>query len=102
MARNESAPEIVPPAVEAAVSGDSRSITLSVPLSDGTTKQMKRTDYIRMRWSAGVDRGTIRKEVEALQGEKVTYQVVFAATKNQPGGPEKPAKASTEEGAAVE
>jgi hypothetical protein len=53
---------------------------------------MKRTDYIRARWSQGADRGTIRKEVEKLQGKPVPYQVIFAATKNQDGGPVKTPK----------
>ena len=60
---------------------------LKVPMTDGTERSMSRTEYIRTRWAAGIDRGTIRKEVCKLQGKDVPYQVIFGATKNQPGGP---------------
>ena len=66
---------------------DSRSIMLKVPMTDGTERSMSRTEYIRTRWAQGVDRGTIRKEVCKLQNKDVPYQVIFGATKNQPGGP---------------
>lgn len=87
MARNEqtAAVQIAPP--EVAVSGrkDSRSIMLTVPMSDGSTTQMSRTDYIRTRADQGASRGQIRQEVIKLQGvEDVPYQVIFAATKDHP------------------
>jgi hypothetical protein len=74
----------------ATVGGDSRSI--AVTLADGTV--MKRIDYIRRRWEAGVGRGTIAKELTQLTGQKVAYQAVFAATKGIPGGPKKDAGAA--------
>lgn len=83
--------------------GDSRSIVLAVPMTDGSTKNMKRTDYIRERAKAGADRGTIRKEVEKLSGKPVQYQVIFAATKGlYPSKKDAPAGESTSgEGGAV-
>lgn len=83
MAKNDNTsqtPGIAAVEVESA-GGDSRSIVLAVPMTDGSTKNMKRTDYIRERAKSGADRGTIRKEVEKLSGKPVQYQVIFAATK---------------------
>jgi hypothetical protein len=65
---------------------DSRQIMLEVPTvdddgNDGPPQKMTRNDYIRLRFNDGVDRGTIRKEVAALQGKDVSYQVIFQATK---------------------
>lgn len=79
---------IAPPAVEAS-GGDSRSVMLTVKLTDGTSKQMKRNDYIRTRATSAPKgspeqptRAQIRKEVIALSGGKdVPYQVIFTATK---------------------
>jgi hypothetical protein len=109
MAKNETsgntssaAVGIAPPAVDASTGGDSRSIVLQVPMQDGTTVPMKRTDYIRERAKAGADRGTIKKEVEKLQGKPVQYQVIFAATKGMyPGKGSKAEAAPATEGGAV-
>lgn len=87
MARNEqnTAVQIAPPEVAATGRKDSRSIMLTVPMTDGTTVQMSRTDYIRTRADQGASRGQIRQEVIKLQGvEDVPYQVIFAATKDHP------------------
>lgn len=49
-----------------------------------------RLDYIRKRWKEGISRGQILKEVNALKtanSEDATYQIIFAATKGQEGGP---------------
>lgn len=73
--------------IPASAGGDSRRISFKVPMADGSEKTMTRTDYIRQRWTDGADRGTIRKEVEALGGKTIQYQVVFAATKGIEGGP---------------
>ena len=83
MAKGETAPQIAPVEVDAVESGDSRSIVLDVPMSDGSTKAMKRTDYIRARAQSEPQpsRAQIRKEVEKLQGKPVQYQVIFSATK---------------------
>jgi hypothetical protein len=53
------------------------------------TNGMARLDYIRQRWHAGLSRGDITKEVNALlhKGSKpVPYQIIFAATKGTPRG----------------
>ena len=60
-------------------------------------KEIARTDYIRQRWSEKASRGQIAKELTALQGKPVAYQIVFAATKGLEGGPDKTAE--TEEAA---
>lgn len=57
-----------------------------------TTKQrVKRVDFIRERWGQGASRGQITKELNepGVSDKKVPYQIVFAATKGQPGGPPK-------------
>ncbi len=42
----------------------------------------RRIDYIHRRYyDEGIERGPIAKELTELQGEKVAYQIVFAATK---------------------
>lgn len=81
--------------------GDGRSIVLKLP--DGTS--IKRTDYIRKRWSEDrVSRGEITKEVNALtaatfgdDAKAVPYQVIFQATKGVEGGPKKEAAAPKSE-----
>lgn len=55
----------------------SRAIVLT--LEDGTSE--KRADYIRRRADEGATRSAIAKELTALQGKDVPYQIVFAATK---------------------
>lgn len=56
-------------------------------LKDGST--VKRTDYIRKRWAEKASRSEITKEVSELAGTKIIYQIIFAATKGIPGGPDK-------------
>lgn len=73
-----------------AVEKASRAIMLT--LADGTS--VKRTDYCRKRFTEDkVSRSAIAKELSALQGKAVPYQIVFAATKGLEGGPEKVADA---------
>jgi len=43
---------------------------------------MRRVDYIKARWAAGISRGQIVKELKAMGHETISYQVVFAATKD--------------------
>ena len=64
---------------------NSRAIFLA--LEDGTT--VKRVDYIRRRADEGATRSVIAKELTELQGKKVAYQIVFAATKDHPAYPKK-------------
>lgn len=73
---------------------DGRSIMLK--LEDGTS--VRRTDYIRKRWSEKASRPVILKEVNQLtantfgpEAKAVPYQVVFQATKGVEGGPDKAA-----------
>lgn len=70
-------------------SSDERFKLLTVKYSDGTTKQEKRIDYIRRRWAEKASRSQITKEVSEFAGKKVPYQIIFAATKGVPGGPDK-------------
>jgi hypothetical protein len=57
--------------------------------------EMKRTDYIRARWQAGVDRGPITKELNKIakaqdpNAKDIPYQIVFQATKGLEGGSKK-------------
>jgi hypothetical protein len=52
---------------------------------------VKRAEYIRKRWRDDhIDRGSIKKEINSM-GDNSTYQIIFAATKKIPGGPQKTA-----------
>lgn len=82
---------VQPEAGAARIGDDSR--FKKVTLSDGTT--VNRIDYIRARWTAGASRSAIAAELTKLTGQKVGYQIVFSATKDQPGGPAKPDAADT-------
>ena len=65
---------------------------------------INRIDFIRAAWQVTKkSRGDIARELTRLAGKKVTYQIVFAATKALPGGPAKaePAPAPAAEGQAV-
>ena len=53
---------------------------------------VNRIDFIRAAWGLTKSRGDITRELTRLTGKKVAYQIVFAATKNQPGGPVKVAE----------
>jgi hypothetical protein len=86
----------------AASGGDKRAIVLK----NGET----RADYIRRRWLEKADRSTITKELNSPElnptpDKKIPYQIVFQATKGQPGGPdpktEAPAAAAETEGASA-
>jgi hypothetical protein len=58
---------------------------------------VKRAEYIRKRWRDDhVDRGSIKKEINSM-GDNSTYQIIFAATKKIPGGPQKTATAGAEQ-----
>jgi len=49
---------------------------------------MNRIDFIRQAWTqARKPRGAISKELTRLTGKKVTYQIIFSATKGVAGGP---------------
>jgi hypothetical protein len=48
---------------------------------------VNRIDFIRSAWQNKQGRGSIAKEVSRLVGKKITYQIVFSATKGVPGGP---------------
>jgi hypothetical protein len=63
---------------------------------DNVGQPAKRIDFIRRRWAQKFSRGAIAKELTAINsvanggdGKKVPYQIVFAATKGVPGGPDK-------------
>ena len=46
-----------------------------------------RVDYIRRRfYEDGITRGDIARELSEMTGEKVAYQIVFAATKEKKEG----------------
>jgi hypothetical protein len=88
-----------PAAPPTANTSDDRHVTITLdkhyPNREGQT--VKRIDLIRELWQNNkMGRGPIAKECTRLQqlagnSKKVTYQIVFAATKDLPGGPEKPA-----------
>jgi hypothetical protein len=85
---------IKPPTVEAGTGrANSRATQLSVEGADGSKKTMSRKEYVLARWSAGVDRGVIAKELTALEGKAIKYQTVHAITKGIPQGA-KPAVAA--------
>jgi hypothetical protein len=49
---------------------------------------VNRIDFIRSAWQVQrKSRSEITRELTRLSGKKVTYQIVFAATKGIPGGP---------------
>lgn len=61
-----------------------------------------RVDYIRRRfYDEGAKRGDIARELTELTGEKVAYQIVFAATKTKERG-EAPATEAAPEMEAAE
>jgi hypothetical protein len=63
---------------------------IMVTKTDGTV--VKRSEYIKELWQVHKwTRGVIAKHLTELSGKKVPYQIVFAATKKLPGGPDKPA-----------
>ncbi len=51
-----------------------------ITLPDGST--VKRIEYIQELYRNGVSRSEITKKLSDLAGEKIPYQIVFAATKN--------------------
>lgn len=79
---------------EAATAGaDDRFKMVADPDNQG--QQVKRIDFIRRRWAEGKKRGDIARELSQITGVKVPYQIVFAATKGQAGGPAKEASGET-------
>ena len=56
---------------------------------------VNRIDFIRSAWQNKQGRGSIAKEVSRLVGKKITYQIVFSATKGVPGGPTPAAQPAT-------
>jgi hypothetical protein len=76
---------------EAASAPDERFVMIK---HDKTGEQVKRKDFILECWQQRkMGRGDIAKLLTQLQGKKVPYQIVFAATKKIPGGPDKVAEA---------
>jgi hypothetical protein len=62
-----------------------------------TGEQIKRKDYILKLWvEQKMSRGEIAKHLTEITGKKVPYQIVFAATKEVAGGPDKVAKEAKE------
>jgi hypothetical protein len=58
-----------------------------------------RQEYIRRRWKDGASRKLILAEIQSAgpPHDKCTYQIVFSATKNLEGGPEKEVKTESGE-----
>lgn len=53
-----------------------------------TGLQVKRKDFIHEMWTVRkMTRGAIAKLLTEITGKKVPYQIVFASTKDIPGGP---------------
>lgn len=66
---------------------DERYIVITHPDSGQT---VKRKDFIMECWQQKkMSRGAIAKKLSEIQGKKVPYQIVFAATKKVAGGPDK-------------
>ena len=57
-------------------------------------EMVKRKDFILELWAKKVSRGDIAKKLTEITGKKVPYQIVFAATKQVPGGPDKVVEAA--------
>lgn len=55
---------------------------------------VKRKDFILELWAKKVSRGDIAKKLTEITGKKVPYQIVFAATKQIAGGPDKVVEAA--------
>jgi CelD/BcsL family acetyltransferase involved in cellulose biosynthesis len=93
--------EVAAEAVEAAPAVDERYKKISVDAEaatfaglDGSKvgETLNRIDFIRSAWTVGKkSRGDIARELTRLAGKKVTYQIVFSATKGVDGGPDAPA-----------
>jgi hypothetical protein len=60
---------------------------------------MTRQEYIKARADAGAPRGEIKKEISALEGKDIPFQVVFGATKDHPNYPKRAPKAASTEAA---
>jgi len=81
----------------AAVASDERYKMVTPPPTkneDGTetpSAPVKRAEYIRDLWARKMSRGDIARHLTQITGKKVPYQIVFAATKGHPGGPDKTA-----------
>ena len=85
---------VAAPAVAAPVSApisDNRSAMVMYDAGDGKGPQpYRRKDLILKWWGEGHSRGAIAKAL-STDTHKVTYQIVFAATKGIAGGPKKDA-----------
>lgn len=101
MAKNTAAAsdrvDFVPPEVDKTSGAGGRRIVYELKNGAGETVKITRTDYIRQRWADKVDRGQIAAECTKIEQEQfndpersVPYQVVYQATKDAPGGPDKP------------
>jgi hypothetical protein len=99
-------------AVAEAKSDDRFKVLAVLNPSTQQTEQIKRADFIRALWKgenvAGLNpegkkhsRSEITKLVNAYSPKKVLYQIIFAATKNIPGGPPKAEAAPAGEVAAA-
>ena len=104
-AQTETSPTETAPAAADSSQGRAISLTLKaeyaakVGVPEGSS--MKRTDYIRKRWADKTSRGAIAKELSAIQGKAVPYQIVFQATKGLAGGPDKAVEGAAEGSAAT-
>ena len=64
---------------------------------DVSGEMVKRKDFILECWQQRkMSRGDIAKKLTEIQGKKVPYQIVFAATKKIAGGPDKVAETPVE------
>lgn len=63
----------------AVAASDERFIKIKHP---HTGKMVNRKDFILEQATLGVSRGAIAKALSEIQGKKVPYQIVFAATKH--------------------
>lgn len=57
---------------------DNRYVIIQLP--DGS--EVKRIDYIQELFKSGVSRSEITKKLSDIAGEKIPYQIVYAATKD--------------------
>ena len=79
-----------PAAEAAAATTESAADKRAIVLGNGE----RRLDYIRRRWKEGTSGSDITKELNDPElklnpnpSKKIPYQIVFQATKGQPGGP---------------
>lgn len=95
----EGAAEGAAPVTPAETAVDERYVMVK---HDVTGEIVKRKDFILECWQERkLSRGDIAKKLTEIQGKKVPYQIVFAATKKLPGGPDKVTEAPAGEAGAA-